>query len=201
MDLPLILYPPSTPSSSSSLSRNLLLSQFTSNPLRTKNSRKLLLTRNRRSKALVRSSASDPAELESPNSVNSSIFGGKKKLSGPPALVDGLSPPVRLATSAVIVAGALAAGYGLGLRIGGSRITGLGGAAALGAVGGAAVYALNSSVPEAAAASLHNFALGCDDPGAMKREDIEGIAKRLGLSFHLEAAAMMVFFFFFFSSY
>lgn len=58
---------------------------------------------------------------------------------------------------------------------------GLAGAAALGAAGGAAVYALGSSVPEAAAVNLHNFVVGCDDLGALKREDIEGVAKRFGL--------------------
>lgn len=43
---------------------------------------------------------------------------------------------------------------------------GLAGAAALGAAGGAAVYALGSSVPEAAAVNLHNFVAGCDDRSA-----------------------------------
>lgn len=63
---------------------------------------------------------------------------------------------------------------------------GLAGAAALGAAGGAAVYALGSSVPEAAAVNLHNFVAGCDDPGALKREDIEGVAKRFGLLIDLD---------------
>ncbi|XXG39938.1 hypothetical protein AAC387_Pa01g0770 [Persea americana] len=189
MDLPLLLYPPSPlPSSSSSSLSRTLLSQFNHNPLRSKNAKKLLLTRNHRPKtSLVRCSASDAAESESPNSINSTIFGGRKQLSGPLVLVDGLSPPVLLATSAVVVAGALAAGYGLGLRIGGSRTMGLAGAAALGAAGGAAVYALGSSVPEAAAVNLHNFVVGCDDPGALKREDIEGVAKRYGVSKQDEA--------------
>ena len=44
-----------------------------------------------------------------------------KDLKGIELLVDKLSPPARLATSAVIVAGAAAAGYGLGSRFGGSR--------------------------------------------------------------------------------
>lgn len=114
--------------------------------------------------------------------MNPDIFGGKKQLSGPQFLVEGLSPPVRLATSAIIVAGALAAGYGLGSRFGSSRATALGGAVALGAAGGAAVYALNSCVPDVAAVNLHNLVAGCDDPTALKKEDVEGIARRYGVS-------------------
>ena len=93
-------------------------------------------------------------------------------------MVQKLSPPVRLATSAVILAGALAAGYGLGLRFGGNRNTALGGAAILGAAGGAAAYAMNAAVPEVAAVSLHNYVAGCDGPETVRREDIENIAKK-----------------------
>ena len=49
---------------------------------------------------------------------------------------------------------------------------------ALGAAGGAAVYALNACVPEVAAVELHNYVAGNDDPKAVKKEDIEGIAKK-----------------------
>lgn len=94
-----------------------------------------------------------------------------------------MSPAVRLASSVVVVAGAVAAGYGLGLRIGGTRNASLGGAVVLGAAGAGAVYALNSSVPEIAALSLHNYVAG-SDPGALKKEDIESIASRF-ISFNL----------------
>lgn len=73
----------------------------------------------------------------------------------------------------------MAAGYGLGTRFGGSRAAALGGAVALGAAGGAAVYALNASVPQVAAVNLHNFVAGIDDPSKLKKEDIEGIANKL----------------------
>lgn len=97
-------------------------------------------------------------------------------------LVDSLSPPIRLASSVIIVAGAIAAGYGLGFKFGGNRNTGLGGAVALGAAGSAAVYAMNSSVPDVAAVNLHNYVADFDDPTALSRDDIEGIAKRYGVS-------------------
>jgi hypothetical protein len=98
-----------------------------------------------------------------------------------------MSPPVRLASSVIVFAGAVAAGYGLGFRLGGSRSTGLGGAIALGAAGAGAVYALNSSVPELAAINLHNFVAECDDPEAVKKEDIESIANKYGVSKQNEA--------------
>lgn len=115
------------------------------------------------------------------------VFGGKRELTGIQSLVDSLSPPVRLASSVVIVAGALAAGYGLGSKIGASRNVGIGGAIALGAAGGAAVYAMNSSVPDVAAVNLHNFVAECDDPTAINKEDIEGIANKYGVSKQDEA--------------
>lgn len=89
-----------------------------------------------------------------------------------------LSPPLRLVTSAIVFAGAVAAGYGLGLRVGKTQNTALGGAVVLGAAGGAAVYALNASAPAVAAVDLHNYVAGRDDPRAVKKEDIEGIAKK-----------------------
>ncbi|KAK3024369.1 hypothetical protein RJ639_043273 [Escallonia herrerae] len=98
-----------------------------------------------------------------------------------------MSPPVRLASSVIVFAGAVAAGYGLGLRFGGSRSAGLGGAVALGAAGAGAAYALNSSVPEVAAVSLHNYVAGFDDPAALKKEDIESIANKYGVSKQNEA--------------
>ncbi|KAK2982776.1 hypothetical protein RJ640_025192 [Escallonia rubra] len=107
----------------------------------------------------VRCSASPtepPATSATPN-----VFGVKKELSGFQSLVDAMSPPVRLASSVIVFAGAVAAGYGLGLRFGGSRSAGLGGAVALGAAGAGAAYALNSSVPEVAANEAFNAEL-CD---------------------------------------
>lgn len=90
-----------------------------------------------------------------------------------------LSPPLRLVSSAVVFAGAVAAGYGLGLRFGQTRNAALGGAAVLGAAGGAAVYSLNACAPDVAAVELHNYVAGSDDPSAVKKDDIEGIAKKL----------------------
>ncbi|XP_022729007.1 protein TIC110, chloroplastic isoform X2 [Durio zibethinus] len=121
------------------------------------------------------------------SSESTTIFEGPKELTGIQPLVEKLSPPLRLATSAVILAGALAAGYGLGLRFGGNRNAALGGAAILGAAGGAAAYALNAAVPEVAAVSLHNYVAARDGPEAIKREDIENIAKKYGVSKQDEA--------------
>ncbi|KAK6246772.1 hypothetical protein QUC31_018337 [Theobroma cacao] len=110
------------------------------------------------------------------------IFGGPKELTGIQPVVEKLSPPLRVATSVVILAGALAAGYGIGLRLGGNRNAALGGAAILGAVGAAAAYAVNAAVPEVAAVSLHNYVAGCDGPEAVRKEDIENIAQKYGVS-------------------
>ncbi|XP_010256257.1 PREDICTED: protein TIC110, chloroplastic-like [Nelumbo nucifera] len=171
---------------SSSTNYPVLCSQFINpNSLSIKTSRNSLNRRRRYRVSLIRSSVADATESREP--INSSVFGGKKELSGVQLLVDGLSPSVRLASSVVIVAGALAAGYGLGYRIGGTRNAGLGGAIAFGAAGGAAAYALNSCVPEVAAVNLHNFVADHDDPTTLKKEDIEGIAKRYGVSKQDEA--------------
>lgn len=115
------------------------------------------------------------------------MFGGKRELSGIQALVDSMSPPIRIASSAIIFAGAVAAGYGLGFRFGGSRNAGLGGAVALGAAGAGAAYALNACAPEVAAVNLHNYVAGCDDPAALKKEDIDAIANKYGVSKQHEA--------------
>lgn len=82
-------------------------------------------------------------------------------------------------SSAVLVAAALAAGFGLGSRFGGSRAAALGGAAVLGAASGAAVFALNSIAPEVASVSLHNLVAGSDDPMELRKEDVDGVAKKL----------------------
>ncbi|OVA12664.1 hypothetical protein BVC80_9017g17 [Macleaya cordata] len=171
------------PSPSASPSRPIYFSQFIyPNPLRFTNPRiSLSRSAHRNRISITRSSAADAVEKTS-SIDNSEVFGGKKELSGFQTLVDSLSPPARLASSVVIVASALAAGYGLGFRFGGTRNTGLAGAVALGAAGGAAVYALNASVPEVAAVNLHNLVASCDDPTELKNEDVEGIAKRYGVS-------------------
>ncbi|CAJ1970745.1 unnamed protein product [Sphenostylis stenocarpa] len=110
-----------------------------------------------------------------------------KDLKGIEVLVDKLSPPARLATSAVIVAGAVAAGYGLGSRFASNRYAALGGAVALGAAGGAAAYALNASAPQVAAVNLHNYVAAFDDPSKLKKEEIEAIASKYGVSKQDEA--------------
>lgn len=134
-------------------------------------------SRRRRLKlSLPRASLDQPPAASPPH--NSDVFGGPKELTGIQPFVKNLSPTVRLAASAVAVAGAVVAGYHLGLRLGGSRNAALGGAALLGAAGGAAAYAVRASVPDVAAADLHNYVASCDDPQAVKKEDIELIASK-----------------------
>ncbi|OMO82975.1 chloroplastic-like protein [Corchorus capsularis] len=142
--------------------------------------------------SLATDDQSPTSTTSSPETTTTSpdIFGGPKDLTGIQPLVEKLTPPARLATSAVILAGAIAAGYGLGLRFGKNRNAALGGAAVLGAAGGAAVYAVNAAVPEVAAVSLHNYVAGCDGPEAIKREDIENIAQKYGVSKQNEAFNM-----------
>ncbi|XP_020210631.1 protein TIC110, chloroplastic [Cajanus cajan] len=110
-----------------------------------------------------------------------------KDLQGIQVLVDKLSPPARLATSAVLVAGAVAAGYGLGSRFGASRYAAIGGAVALGAAGGAAAFALNAAAPQVAAVNLHNYVAAFDDPAKLKKEEIEAIATKYGVNKQDEA--------------
>ncbi|CAI8596921.1 unnamed protein product [Vicia faba] len=104
-----------------------------------------------------------------------------KDLTGIENVVDKLSPPLRLATSAVVIAGAVAAGFSLGSKFGGSRNAAVGGAVALGVAGGAAAYALNAVAPQVAAVNLHNHVVGLDHPSLLKNEDIVGIANRYGV--------------------
>lgn len=124
-------------------------------------------------------SSDQPATISTSPSPEPDIFGGQKELTGIQPLVKSFSPPVRLAASAILVASAAAAGYTLGYRFGRSQTAALGGAAVLGAAGGAAAYAVRASVPEVAAVDLHNFVASFDDPGAVKREDIDQIAGKL----------------------
>ncbi|KAL3625836.1 hypothetical protein CASFOL_030365 [Castilleja foliolosa] len=124
-------------------------------------------------------SSSDPT---STSIAKPDVFGEKRELMGVQSLVDAMSPPVRIASSALIVAAAVAAGYGLGSRFGGFRNAALGGAVVVGAAGAGAAYALNSCVPQVAATNLHNYVVGCNDPGAIKKEDIDAIATKYGVS-------------------
>ncbi|XP_061339524.1 protein TIC110, chloroplastic-like [Gastrolobium bilobum] len=121
------------------------------------------------------------------SSASSSPLPVHKDLTGVELLVDKLSPSLRLATSAAVVAGAIAAGYGLGSKFGGSRNAALGGAVALGVAGGAAAYALNAVAPQVAAVNLHNYVAGLDHPSMLKKEDIDGIANRYGVNKQNEA--------------
>ncbi|WCJ34963.1 translocon at the inner envelope membrane of chloroplasts 110 [Euphorbia peplus] len=145
----------------------------------------------RRIKVSVTRNSSDSPPPTSTSSVESTsspdIFGGRRELSGIQPLVATLSPPVRLATSVIVVAGAVAAGYSLGFKFGKTRNLGLGAAVAGAAGAGAMVFALNSCVPDVAAADLHNYVAGFDDPKAVKKEDVELIAKRYGVSKQNEA--------------
>ncbi|WZZ20309.1 hypothetical protein YC2023_121696 [Brassica napus] len=110
------------------------------------------------------------------------VMSNKKELTGLQPIVEKMTPPVRLATSAVVLAASLATGYGLGLRLMGSKNIALGGAAVAGAAGGALVYALNSAVPEVAAIGLHNYVAEFEDPASVTKEDIEKIASRYGVN-------------------
>uniref|UniRef100_A0A803LCY1 Chloroplast inner envelope protein n=1 Tax=Chenopodium quinoa TaxID=63459 RepID=A0A803LCY1_CHEQI len=98
------------------------------------------------------------------------------------SLADSLSPPVRIASSVLLVAAASAAGFGLGSKIGGSRNVAIGAAVALGAAGGAAAYSLNSCVPEVAAINLHNYVAQCDDSLSLSKDEILAIANKYGVS-------------------
>ncbi|KAL3653199.1 hypothetical protein CASFOL_002880 [Castilleja foliolosa] len=140
-----------------------------------------LRRRHHRYKISTISSSSDRAST-STSIAKPDVFGEKRELTGVQSLVDAMSPPVRIATSALIFAAAVATGYGAGSRFGGSRNAALGGAVIVGAAGAGAAYALNSCVPQVAAANLHNYVVDCDDPGAIRKEDIDAIANKYGVS-------------------
>ncbi|KAH6814210.1 translocon at the inner envelope membrane of chloroplasts 110 [Perilla frutescens var. frutescens] len=127
------------------------------------------------------------SDQSSTSVVKPDVVGDKRKLNAVQSVVDALSPPVRIASSVLIFAAAVAAGYGLGSRLGGSRNAAIGGAVAVGAAGAGAAYALNSCVPEVAAASLHNYVVESGGPAAIKKEDVDAIAKKYGVSKQNEA--------------
>lgn len=164
-----LLSPPS-----SAPQRSILHSQFL-NPIPLRSTAALPRRRFRVSFPRNSSAQSDGATSAPPPA---DVFGGKRELTGVQPLVGKLSPPLRFVTSAIVLAGAAAAGYGLGLRVGKTQNTALGGAVVLGAAGGAAVYALNASAPAVAAVDLHNYVAGRDDPRDVRKDEIEGIAKK-----------------------
>lgn len=115
------------------------------------------------------------------------IFGAEKQLSGPEKLFESLSAPARYGVCAVIVAGALAAGYAVGATAKGTKSAAFGGALALGVAGGATAYALNSTAPRIAAVTLHNKVVKCGDPTSLNREDIDSLLHKYGVSKQDEA--------------
>ncbi|KAK4350992.1 hypothetical protein RND71_030305 [Anisodus tanguticus] len=148
----------------------------------------LRLSPKRRRHLRYRLSSTVRSSSSVPDKPKPDVFGGKKELTTIQSLVDAMSPPIRIATSALVFAGAIAAGYGLGVRFGGgSRNAGLGGAIALGAAGAGAAYALYSCVPEVAAINLHNYVADFEDPAALNKQDIEAIANKYGVNKQNEA--------------
>ncbi|KAL4611351.1 hypothetical protein ACB092_08G117800 [Castanea dentata] len=179
---------PSTLTTSSSSSSSTFLNPL---PLRTSNN----LNRRRRFRVSVpRNSSSDQSAPSTsspppPPAGNKVFVGGRRELTGIQPLVASLSPPVRLASSALLIGAAIAAGYGLGSRFGKAQgyVATVGGAAVLGAAAAAAAYAVSAAVPDVAAADLHNYVAGCDDPKVVNKDDIERIAKKYGVSKQDEA--------------
>ncbi|KAI4307577.1 hypothetical protein L6164_030749 [Bauhinia variegata] len=173
--------------SSSSRQSSLLGSPFL-NPTPLYFTRNSTLSNRRRFRISVPRCSSASSEQPSTSTPAApSLTKTTKELKGIEVLVDKLSPPVRLASSAIIFAGAVDAGYGLGSRFGGSRNAALGGAVALGAAGGATAYALNACARQVAAVNLHNYVAGFDDPAKVTKEEIESIANRYGVNKQDEA--------------
>uniref|UniRef100_A0A6N2M226 Protein TIC110, chloroplastic n=1 Tax=Salix viminalis TaxID=40686 RepID=A0A6N2M226_SALVM len=150
-------------------------------PLKLTPSSLILPKRHRFRVSFPRSSAAESPSVITLESKPNDIFGGKRELSGVRSIVSNLSPPLRLVSSAVILAGALAAGYGLGTNFGGgSRNLALGGAAVTGAavrgeIEGIAKKFVSSVLPpggeelrgnEVETIISFKNALGIDDPDA-----------------------------------
>lgn len=106
------------------------------------------------------------------------VFGPRRELAGVQPLVEALPPVARAVVELAVVAAAAAAGYVVGLRAGGTRTTAVAGAAALGAVSVAGAAAVNSAVPGVAAAGLHNYVAGSDDPTKLESSEVEAIASK-----------------------
>ncbi|KAH7564779.1 hypothetical protein JRO89_XS09G0025400 [Xanthoceras sorbifolium] len=90
-----------------------------------------------------RNSAASTSASSSSSQTGPNVFGPSKELAGIQPVVDKLSPPLRLATSAIVIAGAVFAGFKLGFRFGGNRNVAIGGAAVFGAAGGAIAYGVS----------------------------------------------------------
>lgn len=168
MDLSLLHHTSSSPS------RHLLLPPLNPNPLRAH----VLKTPRSSLRCRFRLSAVAVAE-ETVRTGDSSVFGFPKELTAAQKIAGTLPPPARLASYVVFTGAALAAGFGLGFRFGGSQAKGIGGAAVLGVAAGAAIYHINSSVPEVAAVNLHNLVTSYDDPTELKKEEVEDIVEKL----------------------
>ncbi|KAJ8536920.1 hypothetical protein K7X08_035321 [Anisodus acutangulus] len=167
---------------------SLLLQPTTTTTTTFLNPTPLRLSPKRRRHLRYRLSTTVRSSSSVPDKPKPDVFGGKKELTTIQSLVDAMSPPIRIATSALVFAGAIAAGYGLGVRFGGgSRNAGLGGAIVLGAAGAGAAYALYSCVPEVAAINLHNYVADFEDPAALNKQDIEAIANKYGVNKQNEA--------------
>lgn len=166
-----------TTSSSSTFLNPLSLPLRTSNNFNRRRRFRVSVPRNSSSDQSAPSTSSSPPPPPAGNTV---FVGGERELTGIQPLVACLSPPVRLASSALLIGAAIAAGYGLGSRFGKAQgnVATVGGAAALGAAAAAAAYAVSAAVPDVAAADLHNYVAGCDDPKVVNKDDIERIAKK-----------------------
>ncbi|KAI4385245.1 hypothetical protein MLD38_003296 [Melastoma candidum] len=147
---------------------------------------------------LCSSSPSSTSTAEEAPTPSSNVFGEPRELNAVQSIVKPVClPTTRLVTSIVFVAGAVAAGYGVGVRIGGGgpkSLAAVGGAAVAGAAaGGAAYYAGKAVVPEIAAVELRNHVvaagggIGGSDGAGIKREDIYEIARKYGVSKEDEA--------------
>ncbi len=110
------------------------------------------------------------------------MFGTEQELSGPHKFLEGLPVSARYATSAVIVVGALAAGYALGAKVKGTQGAAVGGALALGAIGGASAFALNAAAPHVAAVQVRNALVNHSDPSSLRSTEIDAIAQKYGSS-------------------
>ena len=139
-----------------------------------------------RSRRLRRVAASGDGEGDAPardeevfGGRREEVFGGRRELTGVQPLVESLPPAARTAAELAVAAAAVAAGYGIGLRLGGgSRAAAYAGAAVLGAASVAGAVAVNSVVPEVAAVGLHNYVAGYDDPTKLETSEVEAIASK-----------------------
>ncbi|KAJ7564728.1 hypothetical protein O6H91_02G030900 [Diphasiastrum complanatum] len=114
--------------------------------------------------------------------LTGAIFGDEKQLTGPRKLLEHVPATARFVTCAAIVAGAMAAGYAVGVRAKGTKIAAVGGALALGAVGGVAAYSINSAAPQVAAVKLHNALVNNPRPVSLQKQEVDEILSKYGVS-------------------